>query len=111
MQTIYFDFDKASLRPDQMAQLEANLKFLVAPENAGIKFAILGNCDERGTTEYNIALGQKRSNAVADYLVKNGVTADRIMTISKGEEEPVALGQNEAAWSQNRRAEFKKIAQ
>ncbi len=109
MQTIYFDYDQSALRPDQMAAMEANLTFLKTAENASLKLAIIGHCDERGTTEYNFALGDRRAASVRDYYVKNGVAAERIMTISKGEEEPVALGQNEAAWKQNRRAQFKKV--
>lgn len=111
MKTIYFDFDRSDIRPDQLPILEENLKFLVAPANAAIKFAVIGHCDERGTTEYNYLLGERRANSIRDYLVKNGVAADRIMTISKGEEEPVDTGHDEAAWAKNRRVEFKKVVQ
>ena len=77
---------------------------LVANENATKTLTIEGHCDERGTAEYNMALGQKRANAVKQYLVKNGVKADRIKVVSFGKERPAVEGSNEDAWSQNRRA-------
>ena len=71
---------------------------------------IAGNCDERGTEEFNLALGQRRAAAVKDYLVQRGVAATRVETVSFGEERPVAQGSDEGAWSQNRRAEFEITA-
>jgi peptidoglycan-associated lipoprotein len=107
MQTIYFDFDKSTIRPDQLNAMENNLAFL--KKNPAMIVYIIGHCDEQGTTEYNFALGNRRAEAVRDYFVKNGVPAASIQTLSKGEEEPVALGHDEAAYAQNRRAEFKSM--
>ena len=104
---IYFDYDRATLRADQLARIENNLRYLLDhPEE---RVMITGHCDERGTTEYNYVLGMRRAEAVRDYYVKNGVVADRIAVQSKGEDQPVALGHDEAAWSQNRRAEFHRM--
>ena len=103
--TIYFDFDKYNVRPDQQAALDANAGIL--KDNPTMKIKIEGNCDERGTTKYNLALGDKRANAVKTYLVNLGISADRIETISYGKERPVDPGHDEAAWSKNRRDDFR----
>jgi peptidoglycan-associated lipoprotein len=105
MLVIYFDYDSSELRPDQLARLDTNLRYLL--DEAETKVLIEGHCDERGTTEYNFALGERRARSVADYFIRNGVDASRVQVLSKGEEEPVALGHNEEAWRLNRRAEFK----
>jgi len=105
--TVYFDFDKSTIRHNQMVHLEKNLAYL--KEHAGEKVLIEGHCDERGTVEYNFSLGQRRANTVKDYFLKNGIAADRIATVSKGEEEPADPGHNEAAWAKNRRCEFKQM--
>jgi len=104
MEVIYFDFDKSTIRKDQMARVEGDLKFL--KDHPAQKVMIVGHCDERGTVEYNFSLGERRARTVADYFAKNGVAGDRMNIQSKGEEEPVDAGHNEAAWAKNRRAEF-----
>jgi len=102
--TIYFDFDMSDIRDDQKAAMDANAKVLTG--NAGAGVTLEGYCDERGTDEYNIALGQRRADSAKSYLVTMGVAADRIATISYGEEKPADPGTSEEAWSKNRRVEF-----
>lgn len=109
LQTVYFDFDKFNLRPDAMASLEMNYQLLKEFPDAIIK--IEGHCDERGTVEYNISLGEKRAKAVMDYLVGIGINPARLSMISFGKERPVDMGHNEEAWAKNRRAEFRIISQ
>jgi peptidoglycan-associated lipoprotein len=106
--TIYFDYDKADLRDDARAALDAKLPILTA--NSDITVRISGHTDERGSDEYNMALGQRRAATAKQYLVDHGVDAGRIETVSYGEERPVAQGHDEGAWSQNRRAEFEITA-
>jgi peptidoglycan-associated lipoprotein len=101
-QDAYFDYDKSDLRDDARAALDADAKMLSDHANAAI--TIEGHCDERGTPEYNLALGERRANAAKDYLVAHGVDGSRIETISYGEERPFATGHDEASWAQNRRA-------
>ncbi len=103
--TIYFDYDKSNIRPEFQPVLENISKWLA--KNAGQQLLVEGHCDERGTDEYNLALGERRALSVRRYLVALGVLADRLHTISYGEEKPAVPGSNEAAWSKNRRAEFK----
>jgi peptidoglycan-associated lipoprotein len=102
---IYFDYDKADLKPEAQATLEKKAKFLDG--NTSYLVTIEGNCDERGTNEYNLALGERRADAAKNFLSSLGVSADRITTVSYGEEKPVVVGNDESAWSQNRRDEFK----
>lgn len=102
--TIYFDFDKSNIRGDQVAPLEANARYLL--ENPSLKILVEGHCDERGTLEYNMALGQRRAASIRKFLISRGVDANRISIVSKGEEEPAVMGHNEAAWAMNRRCEF-----
>lgn len=99
---VFFDFDKAVI----MAAAEKTLKRQAVwlKQYGGVTVTVEGHCDERGTREYNLALGERRANAVKNYLVALGVDAGRIATISYGKERPEALGHNEAAWSQNRRS-------
>lgn len=105
LKTIYFDYDKYSLSDEAQQKLQYNAEVLrKAPE---VKLVVEGHCDERGTAEYNLALGARRAKAAADYLISLGVSPDRIKTVSYGSELPVATGHNEAAWSQNRRAYFR----
>lgn len=99
----YFDYDKYNIRDDQKTTLADNASRIKAK---GFKLTLEGHCDERGTVEYNLALGQKRANSVRDYLVRAGVAADRLKTVSYGKEQPADLGHDEAAWSKNRRVEF-----
>jgi peptidoglycan-associated lipoprotein len=101
---IFFDYDKYDLRPSDSAILSANAAFLAQHPN--IKFTVQGHCDERGSTEYNIALGDNRANAVKQALVAAGVSADRIKTISFGKEKPFCTESTEECWQQNRRAHF-----
>lgn len=104
--TVYFDYDKSDVRADQLSRIDENLRYLL--DNPELHVIVEGHCDERGTIEYNYALGERRAKAVRAYLVKNGVAEDRVHVVSKGEEEPAAAGSDEAAWSQNRRAEFEE---
>ncbi|NMW21029.1 MAG: peptidoglycan-associated lipoprotein Pal [Chlorobiaceae bacterium] len=101
---VFFDFDKSELRTDAVAQLKTNANWIEA--NAGKKVIIEGHCDERGTNEYNLALGERRANSAKDYIVHLGVEPAKLKTISYGEEKPFAEGHNEEAWAQNRRAHF-----
>ena len=101
---LYFDFDKAALKNEGIIALEDNLDALV--NSTGI-IRLEGHADERGTTEYNLALGERRAASVRDYLATQGVPSERMETSSFGEEVPVAYGSNEEAWAQNRRVELK----
>lgn len=97
---VFFDFDKAVVRADGEETLRMQAQFL--KQNPGITVTIAGHCDERGTREYNLALGERRANAARNYLISLGVSPDRLSTISYGKERPIVLGHNEAAWAQNR---------
>lgn len=108
MKKVFFEFDKSRLTPEARAALEKNAQWL--RQHANIKVQIEGHCDERGTIEYNLALGERRSTSVRNYFMSLGVEGGRLFTISYGEERPTTQGHSEAAWAQNRRAEF-KIAQ
>jgi peptidoglycan-associated lipoprotein len=99
---IYFDTDKYDIDSDDAAALRQQAQYLLQYPN--IRATVEGHCDERGTREYNLALGERRANAAKNYLVSLGVPAARLTTISYGKERPVALGSNEQAWAQNRRA-------
>ena len=99
---VFFAFDSSALIEDAEEVLNTQVEWLKKHENVSI--VVQGYCDERGTREYNLALGERRATAVKDYLVANGIAADRISTISYGKERPAVLGNNEAAWAQNRRA-------
>ncbi len=107
--TVFFDFDKYSLRGDAKTALDNNYNILNEFATAVIK--IEGHCDERGTVEYNLSLGEKRAKATMDYLVGLGVDPGRISIISYGKERPADDGHNEAAWDKNRRCEFRVITQ
>ena len=99
---IYFDTDKYDIDSDDAAALRQQAQYLL--QYAQIRATIEGHCDERGTREYNIALGDRRANAAKNYLVSLGVPAARLTTVSYGKERPAALGSDEASWAQNRRA-------
>lgn len=101
---IYFDYDKSDLRPSDQASVQADVAFLQSHPN--INFTVEGHCDERGSTEYNLALGDNRANSVKNALVAGGVSADRIKTVSLGKEKPFCTESNEACWQQNRRGHF-----
>lgn len=104
LQRIHFDFDKYELKPEAQRILAENARVLQAYPDVNI--VIEGHCDERGTVEYNLALGDKRARAARDYLVALGISPSRISVISYGKERPLDYGHNEAAWAKNRRAEF-----
>jgi len=101
---VYFDFDSAALRSGESATLHQNAERIKAL--AGRTVQIAGHCDERGTQEYNLALGERRALAVREYLIRMGVPDSRLLTISYGKEMPAVQGSGEDAWAQNRRAEF-----
>jgi peptidoglycan-associated lipoprotein len=103
--SVYFDYDKDNIKPEFTALVQAHANFLAQNRNRKVKLE--GNADERGSREYNIALGQRRANAVKQALTVLGVAGDRIETISFGEDKPKALGHDEASWSQNRRVDIK----
>ncbi len=109
LQTVYFDFDKYNLRPDARKSLDHNYQLLSQFGSAIIK--IEGHCDERGTIEYNLSLGEKRAKSAKDYLVGLGIAEGRISIISYGKERPVDSRHSEDAWAKNRRAEFRVIGQ
>jgi peptidoglycan-associated lipoprotein len=99
---VFFDTDKFNVRNDQRAQLEKQAAWL--KRFPAVQVTIEGHADERGTREYNLALGEKRANSAKDFLVANGIAGNRVKVISYGKERPVALGHDEASWAQNRRA-------
>jgi peptidoglycan-associated lipoprotein len=103
-ESIYFDFDKSFIKLEYRPILHEKAAFL--KDYPEMRARIEGNCDERGTNEYHLALGERRANSAKNFLVSLGIAADRIEIISYGEERPRALGHNEAAWSQNRRDDF-----
>lgn len=105
---IHFDFDKSDLRDDARAALDAKIPILTA--NPDVTIRIAGHTDERGSVEYNIALGQRRAASAKRYLTERGIAANRIETVSFGEGRPVAEGHDESAWAQNRRDEFEITA-
>ena len=102
---ILFDFDKYNLKPDAQAVLRRKADFLKKQPNA--KAIIEGHCDERGTNEYNLVLGERRANSAKMFLENLGIAGSRLTTISYGEERPLDAGRNESAWAKNRRAQFK----
>jgi len=101
---VFFDLDSYTLRDDAKVALDKAAKLL--RDNAGTSLTVEGHCDERGTVEYNQALGEKRANAARDYLVAAGVPAARVQSLSYGKERPFAEGHDESSWAQNRRAHF-----
>ena len=101
---VYFDYDSSLVAGSERAKVEAVSQHL--KQNNQVAVIIEGNCDERGSNEYNLALGERRAQAIRDYLATLGIGADRIQTKSYGEENPADLGHDEAAWAANRRGEF-----
>ncbi|MCX6179140.1 MAG: peptidoglycan-associated lipoprotein Pal [Chlorobiales bacterium] len=101
---VFFDFDSSALSNDAQEQLKQNAAWLGS--NSIKKAVVEGHCDSRGTSEYNLALGERRSQSAKEYLVKLGVASSRLESVSFGEERPFDLGQNEEAWAKNRRAHF-----
>lgn len=104
LKPVYFDFDKYDIRPGDAKVLDANAQWLKS--NANQLVLVEGHCDERGTNEYNLALGERRAKSTMNYLVSQGVQASRITIISYGEERPSCTQKNEECWSKNRRAQF-----
>ena len=102
---VYFDYDRSDITPETRKMLDENAKWLKGHRN--VKVQIEGHCDERGTVEYNLALGQRRASSVRKYLVVSGISANRLFTISYGEEQPADERHSESAWAKNRRAHFK----
>lgn len=105
LKDVYFEFDSYAIGGSELPKIEGVSSFM--KQDRGIKMVVEGHCDERGTVDYNLALGQKRAEAVKDYLVKMGIEGSRIRTISYGKEVPVESGNSENAWAKNRRAHFK----
>ena len=103
-ETVYFDFDKADLRKDARDVITKNGDIIKS--KTAVKVQIEGHCDERGSAEYNLALGERRAKSVLKYLTTLGIKEDRLSVISYGKEKPAVKGSDEAAWSKNRRAEF-----
>lgn len=101
---VYFDFDTSTLKQDFLSGLKAHAKYLAAHPNAKVKLA--GHCDERGTSEYNMALGERRAKSVASFLKAEGVKSSQLELISYGKEKPADPGHDEAAWAKNRRVEI-----
>jgi peptidoglycan-associated lipoprotein len=107
MQRIYFDFDQFTLSDEARGILAENAKYLQTMNN--VQVVIEGHCDERGSDEYNLALGESRALAAKSYLVSLGINPSRLSVISYGEEKPLVNDSGEEAWAQNRRAEFKAV--
>lgn len=102
--TVYFDFDSSVVKSSEKSNLEAAAAYLKANPTLGLR--IEGNCDERGTEEYNRSLGERRALAIRELIVASGVEADRVVTVSFGKDKPADPSHNEAAWAKNRRGEF-----
>jgi len=104
LQRIHFDFDKSNIKAEYEPVLKSNAGWIQDHKDA--KVTVEGHCDERGSTEYNIALGDRRANSAKGYMKNLGVTADRLNTVSYGKERPICTQHEESCWWQNRRAEF-----
>ena len=104
---VYFDYDKSSIKPEFTSIIQSNFEWLI--NNPDIRVQLEGHCDERGTNEYNLALGERRARSVLNYMLRLGASPEQFSIVSFGEERPVALGQNETAWQKNRRVEFTRL--
>ena len=104
LRTVFFDYDKATISGEAKKTIAGNVDWM--KKNANTKVQIEGHCDSRGSIEYNVALGERRANAVKDYMMSLGVAGNRLATISYGEEKPLVSSENESAWKKNRRANF-----
>lgn len=104
LKTVHFDLDKSNIRKDAEPAIKENAEWLKAHGDKSV--SVEGHCDERGSTEYNVALGDRRANSAKKYMQNLGIAANKISTISYGEEKPVCKDHNEGCWSKNRRAEF-----
>ena len=109
LKIIYFEFDRSDLPQDALSTLKENAAYLI--NNPNIKVVVEGHCDDRGTIEYNLSLGQRRAVKVKEYYTQLGVASNRIATISYGEEKPLDTRSNESSWTKNRRAETKVMVQ
>ena len=103
-QAVYFDYDSAQVGASERTKLEAVAEYLRGSASVGL--IVEGHCDERGSNDYNLSLGERRAQAVRAYIIGLGIAADRIRTVSYGEERPAAFGHDEESWRQNRRATF-----
>jgi peptidoglycan-associated lipoprotein len=101
---VYFDYDKSDIRTDQQAAIQSDAQFL--NQRSNVNFTVEGHCDSRGSTEYNLALGDQRASSVKSALVSAGVSANRVKIISYGKEKPFCMEENESCWQQNRRGHF-----
>jgi len=101
---VFFDLDRSDIKDEGRSALQKDAEWM--RKWSSTKVTVEGHCDSRGTTEYNLALGERRAQAVKDYLVSLGIGGDRVQTVSKGEEAPFCTEENEACWSQNRRGHF-----
>jgi len=101
---VFFDYDKYNIRDDQLSALQKDADWL--KRWSATKITVEGHCDSRGTAEYNLALGERRANAVKDYLASLGISGDRVLMVSKGKEQPFCTEENETCWAQNRRGHF-----
>ena len=104
MVPVYFEYDSSSIKGEQVQRIETDADFM--KKNPKLKIRIEGNCDERGTLEYNLALGERRAQSAKTYLVNLGVKGEQLSTVSFGEEKPLLFGHDEISWAQNRRADF-----
>ena len=104
MVPVYFGFDSSSVAGEQVQRIEINADFI--KKNPALQIRIEGNCDERGTLEYNLALGERRAQSAKSYLVNLGVNGEQLRTVSFGEEKQLLFGHDEISWAQNRRADF-----
>lgn len=106
LNSVYYDYDQDFIRSDAASTLQGNASYLKANSSGNVK--IEGHCDERGTNEYNLALGQRRSQSSKNYLTNLGINPSRMTTVSFGEEKPVCYESNDSCWQRNRRADFRK---
>ena len=104
LKTVYFDYSSAAITGSTRDTLNGNAEYLKT--NAAVKVQVEGHCDERGSVQFNLALGEKRAKSVRDYLVSQGIASSRISVISLGKEKPVSFGHDEESWSKNRRGNF-----
>ena len=107
MEMVYFAYDKSVITNAYVDVIQTNYEWIA--ENPDVQIQLEGHCDERGTNEYNLALGERRARAVLDYLVSLGANPSQFSLVSFGEERPAELGSSEAAWSKNRRVEFTRL--
>lgn len=104
LRTVYFDYDQSAIRDDARQALRNN--FDILRQRSDVRVELQGNCDERGSSEYNFALGERRAKAVRDYLVQLGLSSGQMTQVSFGEENPAVVGSGESAWAKNRRVDF-----